>query len=168
MPAQVRPLFQTTAHPAAPSSSRDPSVNMVSPGRSFSTSALASASSSCSNSASRVSGSSSRIVLSVLPAEARIFVSLRPISVGAPTMPRAWSPCGKLSSRRPSRCCLFSSCVAAALSPDSIERAPRLVVRKQPVVARASGLTSSWSSSAADCAWNVVPFPPQLRSKHGD
>jgi len=34
------------------------------------------------------------------------------------------------------------------LRPDSIERAPRLVVWKQPVVARASWLISRWISSA--------------------
>jgi hypothetical protein len=49
---------------------------------------------------------------------------------------------GRLSSRSP----------VAALSPDSIDRAPSFVVRKQPVVARASWLTSSCSSFA----WPMV------------
>jgi len=54
--------------PPAPSPSREPSVNVVGPSRAFSASALTSASSFCSCSESRVSGSSSRTVLSVLPA----------------------------------------------------------------------------------------------------
>ena len=87
MPTQVWPLLHTTEYTAAPLSSRGTSVNMVSPDRSFSVSAFASASSTCSSSASRVSGSSNRIVLSVLPAQARAFVSLRPTAVGAPTIP---------------------------------------------------------------------------------
>jgi hypothetical protein len=56
----------------------------------------------------------------------------------APTISLAWSPCDKLSSRSPNRLCLFSSWVAAGQSPDPIASAPRLVVRKQPVTARAS------------------------------
>jgi len=40
MPFQVWPFFRTTAYPAAPSSIRDPSVNMASPGRALSASAL--------------------------------------------------------------------------------------------------------------------------------
>jgi len=42
-------LHSTTEYPAVPSSSRDPSVNIVSPGRVFSAYALASASSPCSS-----------------------------------------------------------------------------------------------------------------------
>ena len=42
----------------------------------------------------------------------------------------------RLSRRSPNRHCLFSSWAAAGLSPDSIDRVPRLVVRKQPVAAR--------------------------------
>jgi len=33
IPSQVCPFFHTTAYPVAPSSIRDPSVNIVSPGR---------------------------------------------------------------------------------------------------------------------------------------
>jgi len=44
-----------------------------------------------------------------------------------------------------------------ALRPDSIDRAPRLVVLKQPVVARTSRLASSWSSFAR-------PMVPPARS----
>jgi len=43
MPSQVCPLLHTTAYPVAPSSIRDPSVNIVSPDRALSASALASA-----------------------------------------------------------------------------------------------------------------------------
>jgi len=109
---------------------------------------LGSASPSCSRSASRVLGSCSGMLISIPPAYARAFANRRPIAVGAPTISRAWSPCGMLSSRGPSRRCLLSGCVDAARSPDSIERAPRLVNRKQPVVALASWLTSRCSSFA--------------------
>jgi len=67
-----------TAYQAAPLSGRVPSVNMMSPCRSFSASALASASSSCSNSASRVAGSSSKLVLSVLLGAGEDICSPRP------------------------------------------------------------------------------------------
>jgi len=138
MPSQGWPFFHTTVYLAAPSSIRDPSVNIVSPGRAFSASTLASASSSCSSSASKASDSSGRTMLSVYSLCARAVLSRRPIPVGAPTISRPWFPCGRLSSRNPNRRCLFPSCVGAALRLAAIERAPRLVVRKQPVVARAS------------------------------
>ena len=70
----------------------------------------------------------------------RASVSLRPIVVEAPTISLAWSPGGRLGNRTPNRC-LFPGCAAARLSPDSFDRAPWLVVRKQPVVARASRST---------------------------
>jgi len=47
------------------------------------------------------------------------------------------------SSRNPNPHCRFSSCAVASRSPVSIDRAPRLVVRKQPVIVRASWLTSN-------------------------
>ena len=78
---------------------------------------------------------------------------LRPIAVGAPTTLRACSPSGRLSNGNPNRRCLFFSCAVAALSSDPIDRAPRLVVRKQPVVALASWLTNSCSSFA----WVMEP-----------
>jgi len=77
------------------------------------------------------------------------------MAVGAPTVSPAWSPCGRLSSRSPNRRCLFSGCAVAAPSPASIDRAPRLVVRKQIVGARASRLTRSRSSFFF--AWPMVP-----------
>jgi len=81
-------------------------------------------------------------------------VSLRPISVGAPTIPRAWSPCGRLSSRSPNRLCLFSSWVTAAPRPDSFPSAPRFVVLKQPVVALASWL--DWHR-----VWLIGEYEPE-------
>ena len=147
MPSQVWLFLHTTTYPVAPPPRQDPPVSIMSLGQAFSAAALASASSSCSNSASRVSASTSRTMFSVGPLWVRAFVSLRPIPVRASTTYRAWSPCGRLSSRITNRRCLFSSCAVAALRLDSIERASRLVVLKQPVVALAFWLTSSCSSS---------------------
>jgi len=65
---------------------------MVSPDLGLSASAFASDSSSCTRSASRVSGSFSRTVLSVLPVYARAVVSLYPIAVCAPTISLALPP----------------------------------------------------------------------------
>jgi len=81
-------------------------------------------------------------------------MSLRLIAIGAPTTSLARSPCGRLSNRFPNRRCLFSSWAVAGLSPDSIGNAPMLVVRKHPVVARASWFTRSCSSFA----WSIVPW----------
>ena len=47
--------------------------------------------------------------------------------------------------------------MVAGLSPDSIDSAPRLVVRKAPVVARASRLTSSCNSSARPVVPRTLP-----------
>jgi len=92
-------------------------------------------------------------MFSVGPLWVRVFVSLHPIPVGASTPYRTWSPCGRLSSHIPNHCCLFSSCAVTALRPDSIERASRLVILKQPVVTLASWLTYSCSSSI----WPIIP-----------
>jgi len=81
------------------------------------------------------------------------MLSLHPITVSAPKTSRAWSPHVRVSSRSPSCRCLLSNCTVAALSPDSINIAPRLVVRKQPLVTHTSWLTSSCSSSV----WPMVP-----------
>jgi len=59
----------------------------------------------------------------------------------------------RLSSRSPNRLCLLFSRGADALSPDSIEGVSRLVVRKQPLNARASG----WPAAAA--RWTGRRFP---------
>jgi hypothetical protein len=61
---------------------------------------------------------------------------------------RAQPPYGRLSSRSPNRRCRYSSCAVAVSSRDSMDNAPRFVVRKHPVVSRASWLTSSCCSSA--------------------
>jgi len=53
----------------------------------------------------------------------------------------------------PNHRCRFPSCVVAGLRPSLITRAPRLVVRKQPV-AQASRLTSSCTS----LAYPMVPL----------
>ena len=160
MPFQDRPSFHATAYPVAPSSSRDPSVNMTSPGLSFSASLFASSRSCWISSALNGSGSSSRTVCSVLvQVRFKAVFSLLPMAVLPPiTTFLASSPWGRLSSHSPNRRCLFSSWLDAGLSQDSIDSAPRLVVRKAPVVARACWLTSSCSSSARP----VVPLtlPP--------
>ena len=67
--------------------------------------------------ASSVSSTSSKIVFSTLPGYPRSHSSRYPRPDAAPTTSLDWSPSGALSSRRPNRCCLFSSCVAAGLSP---------------------------------------------------
>jgi len=54
------------------------------------------------------------------------------MSEAAPETFLAWLPCSRPSSRSP-----FSGWAAAGLSPDSIASTPILVVRKQPVIARA-------------------------------
>ena len=56
----------------------------------------------------------------------------------------AWSPPGRLASRRRRR---LTSCAGAGLSPDSRLRAPWLVVRKAPSVSLASWLITFWISS---------------------
>jgi hypothetical protein len=70
----------------------------------------------------------SRVVVSVLPrcASARAFCNLIPIPLLVPTSSLAWSPSGRLRSRRPKRRCRFYSCAVAGLSPDSITNAPKL------------------------------------------
>jgi len=62
----------TILPPVASSSISDPSVNMVSPDRTLSASALAAASTSCSSSALRVSGFSGS-VLPRMPEHSRVF-----------------------------------------------------------------------------------------------
>jgi hypothetical protein len=64
-----------------------------------------------------------------------------------PTTSLAWSHWGRLSSRDPYRRRRFSNWAAAGLRPDSIARAPMLVVLKHPVTARACLFTSVWAKS---------------------
>jgi len=77
----------------------------------------------------------------------------------APTSSLAWSPLGRLASRRAMRRTRFSSCATAGLNPDSRQSAPWLVVRKAPVVSLASWLASFWTSFCRPTMpWAWSPF----------
>ena len=142
-PTYRLPAFHATPYPVAPLSSLDPSVKMVRPSLSFSASSIALSRSSTILTASSFSGLLVISVPSTLPEYPIDASSLLPMADWAPTIPLASLPAGRLRSRAVNRLCLLSSWTVAGLILDSIASAPKFVVRKHPVTARTSWLTTS-------------------------
>jgi hypothetical protein len=154
-------FLHTTEYPTAPLCILDPSVNMVSPGLSSTTSAclrlcpllqhqrgLEMFRNLLQNGLLHLSRIVDHHFQSLSDAGFRLKDLSRLHTLGQATYPKAVP-----SVRR----CLLSSWALAGRRPASADKAPMFVVRKQPITARVSWLTSFCSSSTPPAIPRPVP-----------